>query len=199
MPLNIAAELVGGAIARTIQNLVKRYPVTASWLVGVSVDRTAPAPVTVPGTRMIHFPPTALIEMERTCKNGLAEVAAHEFAHVLMLAAQLEAVDGDFTQLPNFSIEDLRGWRSRSRAERDYFFYNPPSLISECVESARKRGLSQRGFGEGYLNQYGAFDDLEFFAEVMRAYWTHEPTDEALSPMISAIGEAIDMRYQWPG
>lgn len=195
MPLDIAPDLRGGRISGTLEELCSRYPVVTDWLLGVRIDPRVPAPVTVPATRMIHVPPHLVRLLEDDCKHGLSQVTAHEFAHALMLAAQLEAVGRDMTQLVAYSVDELLTWRDRTEESRNAEFYNPPSAISEIVGTSKASGLEVAGFGEQHLNEYGCFDDLEFFAEAMRAYWTHEQGDGPLAPMVETIGLGIDARY----
>lgn len=193
--MDIAPELGGSKIEATVVDLSSRYPIVKSWLLGVRIDDAAPAPVTVPATRMIHIPTSWRKRLEDQCKNGVSEITAHEFAHALMLASQLEASEGDLTRLPAFSLNDLLTWNARPSDERSSYLYEPPNAIGAFVKQVMREGVSRKGFGEAHLATYGSQDHLEFFAEAMRAYWTHEPTDGPISPIVVRIGQEIDRLY----
>lgn len=190
MPLTFSEDLVGTRIAGTLDALCYRYPIAETWLLGARTDPAATNPVTVPGLRLILLPPDRLGTLECWIKNGLCQVPAHEFAHVLMLASQLEAVGGDFKQLPQYLLPELERYRRLSPDERSNHLYTPPNAIGRLVAAAR-----QEGPVEPALGPYAAEDHMEFFAEVMRAYWSHEPSDGALPAVVSKIGESVDELY----
>lgn len=190
MPLTFSADLIGGPIAETIEALCGRYPIAETWLLGARTHPEAPAPVTVPGLRLILFPPDAVQGLEAWVKNGLCQVPAHEFAHALMLASQLEAAGADGQQLPQYLIPELLRYRALSKAERSAHLYEPPNPIGDLVRAVRTEGLAEEG-----LTAYAQEDDVEFFAEAMRAYWSHEEGDPPLAHIVTRIGSSIDALY----
>lgn len=114
-----------------------------------------------------------------------------------MLAVQLDAVGGDFDRLPKYMLADILDWPSRPERERSRHLTEPTNEIGHIVTRAIADGLSRDGFGD--LAEHGTYasqDNLELFAESMRAYWTHEDSDRPLAPFAAYVGDEVDRRYR---